>query len=390
MTDWAAVTLGGVASIDRTVVDPAEVDPSTLYIGLENVEKGGKIVGVRTVGEAELSSIKFQFTDRHVLFGKLRPYLAKIARPSFDGVCSTDILPILPGPQLDRSYLAHFLRLPESIALATVRATGANLPRISPKDLASFEIQVPALEEQRRIGEILDQADELLAKRYRSIALFDELAQSIFLDTFGDPSTNPKNWPVTLLDKVIINGPQNGLYKPASSYGAGVPIVRIDAFYRGVITKMNSLKRLQVSEVELRRWMLHPGDVLINRVNSLDYLGKSALIPSLSEPTVFESNMMRLSVDENILHPRFLIQVLQSAYVRSQILSRAKNAVNQSSINQSDVRSLEIFVPPRERQEKYVTDLKQIDCLGEAALWNAAMLGNLFSSLQDRVFREKS
>lgn len=263
----------------------------------------------------------------------------------------------------------------------------AAVPGLNREDAYRKRLLLPPIEDQRRIAKVLDQAGMLRAKRRQAIALLDDLAKSIFLDMFGDPGANPKNWPVTSLTKLIANGPQNGLYKPASSYGSGVPIVRIDAFYHGVITKLNSLKRLQVSYIELKRWMLHPGDVLINRVNSLEYLGKSALVPDLREPTVFESNMMRFSVDEDVLHPRFLVEVLQSAYIRSQVLSKAKNAVNQSSINQSDVCSLKIFVPPRERQQKYVTELERIDSLRETALRNRTKLDELFSSLQKGAFR---
>ena len=64
---------------------------------------------MRGVDAGELGSTKFDFTDRHILFGKLRPYLAKVALPNFNGVCSTDILPILPGEEVDRRYLCWFL-----------------------------------------------------------------------------------------------------------------------------------------------------------------------------------------------------------------------------------------------------------------------------------------
>ena len=195
MTSRASERLGDVTSIDRTTVSPDEVARSTLYIGLENIERGGKIVGVRSVDEIDLSSVKFRFTEHHVLFGKLRPYLAKVARPDFGGICSTDILPILPGPGLDRSYLAHFLSLPETIALATARATGANLPRISPKEVASFKVPILEIEEQRRVAEVLDLVDGLRVKRRAGIAALSELERSAFVEFFGDPRVGESRWP---------------------------------------------------------------------------------------------------------------------------------------------------------------------------------------------------
>ena len=196
------VALNEVAVIERDIVDPTAIESGTLYVGLENIESGGRFVGVRPVDAGELASSKFAFTPQHLLYGKLRPYLAKIARPNFEGICSTDILPVLPGSDLDRGYLAWLLLTPEMIALASSRATGANLPRLSPNALAELRIPLPPLLEQRRIAEILDKADALRAKRRAALAQLDTLTQSIFLDMFGDPATNPKGWPVLRIDEI--------------------------------------------------------------------------------------------------------------------------------------------------------------------------------------------
>ena len=181
------VCLGNVAQIERDIVDPSAIEDGTFYVGMENIESGGRFVGVRPVNAGELLSVKFSFAPHHLLYGKLRPYLAKIARPEFDGICSTDILPVLPGPNLDRSYLAWLLLSPHMVAQASSRATGASLPRLSPKALAELKIPLPPLPEQRWIAEILDKADALRAKHRIALALLDTLTQSIFLDMFGTP-----------------------------------------------------------------------------------------------------------------------------------------------------------------------------------------------------------
>ena len=107
---WQTVQLAEVADIERKGVDPSTIESGTNYLGLEHIESGGKIIGYQNVQHGELASTKFQFGLDHVLYGKLRPYLAKIALPDFNGICSTDILPIKPGPKLDRRFLAYFLR----------------------------------------------------------------------------------------------------------------------------------------------------------------------------------------------------------------------------------------------------------------------------------------
>src|SRR5206468_11370643 len=117
MTAVRRVALQDVASIERDIVEPSAIKAGTLFVGLENIESGGRFVNVRPVNSGELASSKFVFTPRHVLYGKLRPYLAKIARPDFEGICSTDILPVLPGPEVDRGYLSWLLLTPEMVAL---------------------------------------------------------------------------------------------------------------------------------------------------------------------------------------------------------------------------------------------------------------------------------
>ena len=106
MIRWPIVQLREVAAIDRDGVDSHSIPDGTLYVGLENIESGGRLLNVNRVSNGDLASTKFRFGSDHLLYGKLRPYLAKIALPTFEGVCSTDILPLMPTAKLDRTYLA--------------------------------------------------------------------------------------------------------------------------------------------------------------------------------------------------------------------------------------------------------------------------------------------
>lgn len=381
------VALNDLAAIERDSIDPTGINTGTLYVGLENIESGGRLVGVRSVDAGELASSKFAFTSRHLLYGKLRPYLAKIARPDFKGICSTDILPVLPGPELDRGYLAWILLTPEMVSLASSRATGANLPRLSPSALGEFKIPLPPLPVQRRIAEILDKADVLRSMRRAAIAHLNTLTQSIFLDMFGDPATNPRRWLRASLGDLITVGPQNGLYKPSEDYGSGTPILRIDAFYDGVVTKLGRLKRVRLAAQEQNLYALRAGEIVINRVNSREYLGKSAIIPELNETTVFESNMMRFDVNRDALEPVYLIEYLQTDLVRAHVDRSAKDAVNQSSINQRDVKAIPLIVPPIALQRlfvKRVSVAKRHIKLHDISL---TALDSLFASLQHFAFR---
>jgi type I restriction enzyme S subunit len=240
---------------------------------------------------------------------------------------------------------------------------------------------------QQHIAAILDKADELRQMRRAALERLDLLGRSVFYEMFGDPSTNKKKWRRHLLGALIVDGPQNGLYKPAECYGDGTPILRIDAFYDGEVTDYSSLRRLRLSASEIDLYRLNELDVVINRVNSLEYLGKSALIVNLKEDTVFESNMMRFQVDRRQVNPRYLMAFLQAPYIKAQILQRAKNAVNQSSINQDDVRSFTILTPPIDLQDKFAERASRIAFHSKSQGRAAAQWEDLFKSLQHRAFQ---
>ena len=240
---------------------------------------------------------------------------------------------------------------------------------------------------QRRIADILDRADALRAKRRAALALLDTLPQSIFIEMFGDPASNPKRWPASRLGDLIASGPQNGLYKPSTDYGTGTPILRIDGFYDGAVTDMRGLKRVRLTDQERELFRLRSDDVVINRVNSREYLGKSALIPALDEPTVFESNMMRFGLNRQAVEPLYVVASLQTAAVKSQILRCAKDAINQSSINQQDVNGIRLNVPPLGLQQVFARRIAEVAKLKTAHLASLAQLDALFASLQHRAFR---
>lgn len=263
-----------------------------------------------------------------------------------------------------------------------------SISNLSAEQCLNLDVPLPPIPEQRRIAAILDQADALRAKRREALAQLDSLTQSIFIEMFGDPASNPKAWPRLLLNKLMDdNGPQNGLYKPSTDYGTGTPILRIDAFYDGVVTKLESLKRVRLTESELDLYGLRAEDIVINRVNSIEYLGKSALIPRLIEPTVFESNMMRFSVRRDLVEPSYVVQFLQTAFIKGQIMSCSKNAVNQSSINQKDVNGFQINVPPLKLQEVFGHKTMAVEALKLKHLVALAELDALFASLQHRAFQ---
>ena len=175
-------------------------------------------------------------------------------------------------------------------------------PSIKTSTIQALKINLPPLSEQKRIAQILDKADELRQKRQQSIEKLDELLQATFIDMFGDPVTNPNKHKTDILANYVLKDFQNGLYKPASFYGSGTPILRIDGYRNGDIINESNFKRLELEPSEIEKYKLTKMDLVINRVNSPEYLGKIALFMDDREDTVFESNMMRFSIRQELLN----------------------------------------------------------------------------------------
>ena len=263
---------------------------------------------------------------------------------------------------------------------------GTGQPYIRPADVKTRQVYFPPLSEQRRIVALLDKAESIRFKRKQTIKLTDTLLNSIFFEMFGDLGVNSLGWKTYTVAEILKTDPQNGLYRPSSDYGSGTKILRIDGFYDGYLVKDRPLKQVKVDAKSIAKYRLENGDIIINRVNSREYLGKSALVEELVDETVFESNMMRFRVDEVRINPRFFVDQLQTRFIKRQILRASKDAVNQSSINQTDVRNLEVRVPSIQFQEKYaaIVAQKTKNSLRHADAISAS--NDLFCSLAQRAF----
>ena len=389
MTDWMRAELSDVAMIDRKVIEASAIDDGTIYVGLENIVRGGSFVGVRKIASGELSSSKFAFTPRHVLYGKLRPYLAKIARPAFTGVCSTDILPILPGPELDRDYLAHFLLRPESIDLASSRATGANLPRLSPRSLAQFKIPLPPLSEQQRIANILDKADTLRVKRRAALAQLDELAQSIFLEMFGaravvGSAMSSVAGVASQIPGSIRTGPFGSQLLHGEFTDSGIAVLGID---NAVHNEFRWGDRRYISErkyQQLERYTVHPGDILITIMGTC---GRCAIVPNDIPLAINTKHLCCITLNTSKCLPVFLhAYFLQHPIARRYLTRKAKGAI-MSGLNMGIIKDLPVPLVPMRDQQEFARRVEAIEALKSQHRTALGQFDELFASLQQRAFR---
>ena len=156
---WTEKRLADVCAITSKLVDPRKPEFLDLtHVGAGNIEsKTGAFVELKTAREERLISGKFLFDESMVLYSKIRPYLMKVARPDFNGLCSADMYPLAPIPgEADKDYLFHLLLSKHFTDYAIEGSARAGMPKVNREHLFEFRVFVPSVSKQREIAAKFD------------------------------------------------------------------------------------------------------------------------------------------------------------------------------------------------------------------------------------------
>ena len=370
------------------------------YIEISSIDsQTGEIKKLRTLlGKDAPSRARKQVRTDDVIFATTRPYLRNIAivPDMYSGeVCTTGFCVLRATREfVEPRWIYHLTR--SNVVMEQVKPLmhGASYPAITDRELLSVEIPVPPLETQRRIVARIEELFAELDAARRIHAAFVHDAEHLF------PAISSTLFASLIAEKQLqlpfaelIVDSRNGLYKPQTFYGSGTRIVRIDSFESGKIRRWGELKCLEVTLSELEKYCLQIGDVLVNRVNgSIDVLGKAVTVDQLPEPTVFESNIMRFRLNTTLVFPEFVVAFLSAGPGRVQIRAKAR-AIQQFSINQSDVGSIVVPVPSLPELRRIVAYLDEVQAhtaaLRRSADAIAADLDRLEQSILAQAFQGK-
>jgi type I restriction enzyme S subunit len=350
------VALGDVVQPKARTVKPEATPEATFtYVDVTAVDSTLKaITGARELKGADAPGrARRVMRAGDVLVATVRPSLNSVAMvpESLDGqVASTALCVLRATPRVLPEYIYFFVRSPWFVSRMAYMSDGGVYPAVTDTKVLKQQLPLPPLEVQRKIVEILSCAERAVNLQRRLQENSMQMGPALYNEVFGDSLANPKGWPIATLGSLLAEGPQNGLYKPKIAYGEGTPIVRINSFYEGRLRPLPELRRLRISAKDARRYGLAKDDILINRVNSPGLVGKSAIIPALAETTVFESNIMRFKVDTTQALPQYIIAALQCARTQHHFTTSERRAIGQASLNQQDVKSLTVMLPPLELQ----------------------------------------
>ncbi|MER6574151.1 restriction endonuclease subunit S [Nonomuraea sp. NPDC001023] len=286
-------------------------------------------------------------------------------------ICSDAVIP---------DYLARFIKGSSGRILTWVRATTAdNFPIDNLKNLF---IPLPPLSEQRRIADILDRADALRAERRKAIALLDDLAQSIFIEMFGDPVLNPYGWPIRTVGD-LIDSAKYGTSEKAVESG-DLPVLRMGNVTATGEVDLRDLKYMPDSSVD-ERYLVRHGDILFNRTNSADLVGKTAIYRGTA-PLAYAGYLVRVRTNPNN-HPEYLAAFMNTAYIKRVLRNMCKSIIGMANINARELQTIRIAEPPLDLQNAFAERIASVNALKAVHRMHLAGLDALFESLQQRAFR---
>jgi type I restriction enzyme S subunit len=311
-----------------------------------------------------------------------RPYIMRTSGCIHDGW-------LMLSPRrsdVDADFFYHLLGSKRLYSEFERLAAGATVKNLNIDIVRSVKVALPPLPEQRRIAAILDKADELRAKRRAALEQLDSLTQSVFLEMFGDPLSNPKKWTVVTLGDICVRKPNNGIFRKNEDYGQGMPVVWVEELFRGNAIDTSQSRRLTPTDEELPRYALTHGDILFCRSSlKLGGIGFNNVYLGRDAEALFECHVIRVSPDLRRVEPRFLNTLLRMPSQRQRLFQQAKT-VTMTTIDQEGLLRINIPLPPLAIQEQFACRTHAVESLRTKETPSLSQFNALFASLQQRAF----
>jgi type I restriction enzyme S subunit len=255
---------------------------------------------------------------------------------------------------------------------------------VSITDLKDLEIPLPPLPIQKRIAEILDAADALKRKDQALLKKYDELAQAIFIDMFGDPVKNEKGWEVKKLGNLFSSpvkcGPFGSALKKEEYVNDGIPVWIMDNIQDYNFNENGCLYINEDKYLDLTSYSALKGDIIISRAGTV---GKMCVLDSEFKSSIISTNLIKISLNEKVLNPYFFVKLMK--YFGKKIGRLRTGSENGfTHMNTGVLAGLEFPLPTIPKQNEYINVLKNIN-------YQIQFLGtnpeNLFQTLIQKAFK---
>lgn len=282
-------------------------------------------------------------------------------------------------------YLNYFFNSNEfRRQLPRIVKKSVNQASFSVNDLKGLKVDLPGIETQKNISKVLDKAQELIDKRKEQIEALDELVKSRFIEIFGDPSNNPKGWEKGKIADLIIKT-QYGTGNKADEHNGEFKILRMNNITYDGHWDFSSIKYIDLDEKDKEKYLVYKGEVLFNRTNSKELVGKTAVYKK-DKPMAYAGYLVKAIPNERATG-EFIASYMNTKYAKAKLLNMAKNIVGMANINAEEFKKMDIYIPPIELQNEYIKFLEQVDKLKLKMESNLKELEDNFNSLMQKAFR---
>lgn len=294
---------------------------------------------------------------------------------SFGAFCKV----IRPTEKVDYRYLSYYFRSSEYRQNISNLAAGANINNLRNEDLDNLEIPLPPLPIQKRIAEILDAADALKRKDQELLKKYDELAQAIFIDMFGDPVKNEKGWEVKKLGEEF-KSIRYGTGSPPEYSESGIPFLRATNVKAGRIERKGMVFLTQKEAQKIAKCFVNEGDLII--VRSGANTGDCAYIPSEYANCLAGYDLI---VEMEKVKSRFYNFFLNSVWGKA-IIEKLSRRAGQPHLNSEQVSNIECIAPVYSQLEKFKLEIDAIEALRKLSIETHNVSDNLFQTLLQKAF----
>ena len=379
----AKYRLGDIAPVKQGIVPDSD---QYWLLNLDAVESNtGNVLEYVYVDYSQIGASTVSFNQQNVLYSKLRPYLNKVVLPDRAGYATSEMLPLMPDEKvITREYLTFFLRSPHFVEYINGKTSGAKMPRANTADLKAVEIECPPINEQTRIVSKINSILTIIAYRKNELLRLDELIKARFVEMFGDPVRNEKEWQTKALEdacKSIVDCPHS---TPSyTSKDTGFMCIRTSIVKKNRIM-WEDIEYIPEEEYKQRIQRKKPekGDVVYTREGAI--LGIAAVIDRDCNVALGQRSML-LSPDSAFCTPEFISVAMNF----DSFLNNALKGVSGSAsphINVGDIKAFKMILPPITQQEAFSAFVTQVDKSKVAVQTALDKAQLLFDSLMQEYF----
>ena len=299
------------------------------------------------------------------------------------GAYNVAIMRTIPDTNiLEKKYLYYYLKSPVFQGFLLNVGSRAAQAGFNKNDLQDLFIPNITRNEQVEIVGILERVETVIESRQKELQKLDDLIKARFIEMFGRPFINNLNWESKQI-KNVVNEVKYGTSKPSVENGEYKYLRMNNLTYDGRFD-LTDLKFISLDNDELEKCVVRKGDVLFNRTNSLDLIGKTADF-DFDEDMVIAGYIIRIRLKETIV-PKFFSMYMNTDEVKLHLRTIAKGAVNQANINAQELQGIPIYIPPIELQKQFADFVKQVDKSREAVKKSLEKTKQLYDSLMQEYF----